>query len=97
MEQAILAAVLPATKLNAVERALQSAFQTTEVDSIALLNGGLSSALVYKLVVVGKAYVLRLVMEINELTDPARQFACMNIAATAGVAPAVRYVSVADA
>ncbi len=97
MEQATLAAVLPATKLNAVERALQSAFQTTEVDSIALLNGGLSSALVYKLVVVGKAYVLRLVMEINELTDPARQFACMNIAATAGIAPAVQYVSVADA
>lgn len=97
MEQTMLAALLPAAKLSAVKHALQHAFQTTTVDSIALLNGGLSSALVYKLVVAGKPYVLRLVMEINELTDPVRQFACMNIAAAAGIAPAVHYASVADA
>jgi thiamine kinase-like enzyme len=97
MEQATLASLIPETKLKAVENALQTAFNTTTVESIALLTGGLSSALVYKIVVDGRPYVLRLVMDINPLTDPARQYACMNIAAAAGIAPPVRYVSVADA
>lgn len=97
MEQVTLATLLPEAKLNAVETALQIAFNTTQVDTVRLLTGGLSSALVYKIVVGGKPYVLRLVMEINQLTDPARQFVCMNTAATAGVAPLVHYASVADA
>ncbi len=97
MEQATLASLLPEAKLNAAEIALQTTFNTTKIDRISLLTGGLSSALVYKIVVAGRPYVLRLVMEINQLTDPARQYACMQTAATAGVTPAVHYASVADA
>ncbi len=97
MEQTTLASLIPEAKLNAVENALQRTFNTTKLDSISLLTGGLSSALVYKIVVDGKPYVLRLVMEINQLTDPARQYACMQTAADAGVAPAVHYASVEDA
>ncbi|CAN5667745.1 hypothetical protein BH10CHL1_BH10CHL1_05620 [soil metagenome] len=97
MQPTTLAALLPKTKLNAVETARQAAFNTTKIDSIDLLTGGLSSALVYKIVVGGKPYVLRLVMEINQLTDPARQFTCTNIAAAAGITPAVHYANVADA
>ena len=67
--------VIPAAKLDAVQSALQATFNTTTVEAIDLLAGGLSSALVYKVVIGGKAYVLRLVMEIDELRDPARQAA----------------------
>lgn len=89
--------LIPTTKWAAVQTALQTAFHTTTLDHIELLAGGLSSALVYKIVVAGRPYVLRLLMEIDELRDPARQFLCMHQAAAAGIAPAVHYTSVDDA
>lgn len=89
--------LIPAAKWDAVQTALQAAFHTTTMDSIDLLSGGLSSALVYKIVVGGRPYVLRLLMEIDQLRDPARQFLCMNHAAAAGIAPAVHYANVEDA
>lgn len=88
---------IPETKAFAVERALQKTFNTTTFDSVALLTGGLSSALVYKIVVQGKPYVMRLIMHIDPMSDPARQFTCMKIAAESGVAPYVHYTSVEDA
>jgi hypothetical protein len=36
-------------------------------------------------------------MQIDPLNDPVRQFACMNIAADAGVAPPVRYANAEQA
>ena len=89
--------LIPAAKWDVVQTALQATFHTTTVDSIDLLAGGLSSALVYKVVVGGKPYVLRLLMEIDQLRDPARQFLCMHHAAAAGIAPAVHYASVEEA
>ncbi|MCC6458403.1 MAG: phosphotransferase [Caldilineaceae bacterium] len=97
MEQQPLMSLLPETKLEAVEKGLQSAFSTTTVERIEPLAGGLSTALVYKIMVKGKAYVLRLIMHIDALSDPIRQFSCMNLAAEAGVAPRVYYSSVEDA
>lgn len=89
--------LIPAAKWDVVQTALQTAFHTTTVDSIELLAGGLSSALVYKIVIAGKPYVLRLLMEIDALRDPARQFLCMQHAAAAGIAPAVHYANVEQA
>ena len=89
--------LIPAAKWDAVQTALQTAFHTIKVDRIELLAGGLSSALVYKVVVGGRPYVLRLLMEIDELRDPARQFVCMNHATAAGIAPAVHYANVDEA
>jgi thiamine kinase-like enzyme len=89
--------LLPQAKLEAVQVGLQSAFSTTIVESIVPLAGGLSTALVYKITVRNKPYVLRLIMHIDPLNDPARQFPCMNLAAEAGVAPPVYYASVEDA
>jgi len=91
------ASPIPAHKQDAVDRALNAAFQTTTVDSIDLLAGGLSSALVYKIAVNGRPYVLRIVMQPNAFQDPARQFECMNLAAAAGIAPRVYYTDAADA
>jgi aminoglycoside phosphotransferase (APT) family kinase protein len=89
--------MIPESKVEAVQRALQLAFHTTSIDEIKLLTGGLSTALVFRIVVAGKPYLLRIVMRINEFNDPVRQYACMNIAARAGIAPHVWYSSAEDA
>lgn len=86
-----LLSILPPHKLEAVETALQQTFGTSTVEAIELMTRGLSPALVYKIQVNGQAYILRLVMAINELIDPAREYACLRAAADAGIAPAVLY------
>ena len=97
MQHQTLQSLVPATKVNAVNRALQATFDTQSVDSITPLSGGLSTAFVYKIIVAGKPYVLRLIMHQDALNDPARQFTCMKLAAAVGVAPRVHYASVEDA
>jgi aminoglycoside phosphotransferase (APT) family kinase protein len=89
--------IIPASKHEAVTKALKQAFGTAEVEEITPLTGGRSSALVTKVMVNGQPYVMRLVMLIDELRNPARQFATMNAAAAAGIAPWVRYTSAEDA
>lgn len=91
-----LLAILPPHKLPAVENALQQTFGTTTVASIELMTRGLSPALVYKIGVNDKAYILRIVMATNELVDPAREYTCLRMAADAGIAPPVLYAD-ADA
>lgn len=97
MEQLSLKSSIPEAKIAAVEKALQTAFNTTTIEDIELLTGGLSGAIVYKIIVGGKPYALRLIMRIDPLNDPMRQYTCMNIAAEAGIAPYVYYSSVEDA
>jgi thiamine kinase-like enzyme len=96
MKQTILQSLIPEAKLTAIEKALRKAFNTTTVESITPLTGGRSSALVFKIMVRGKLYLLRLVMEVDELRDPVRQYICMNIAAQAGIAPHVYYADSED-
>lgn len=91
-----LLSILPPHKLKVVEAALQQTFGTPAVEAIELMTRGLSPALVYKIQVNGKAYILRLVMATNELVDPAREYTCLRAAADAGIAPAVLYAD-ADA
>ncbi len=88
---------IPESKHAAIEKAFIGAFGTAHIDEIAPLSGGRSSAPVYKISVVGKPYVLRLVMQIDALRDPVRQFGCMNAAALEGIAPPVRYSNADDA
>lgn len=89
--------ILPPQKLQAVENALLQTFGTTTVDAIELMTSGLSPALVYKISVKGQDYILRLVMAINALVDPAREYTCLRAAADAGIAPAVLYADAAAA
>lgn len=97
MSQSCLTQVIPASKIDAVQKALQSAFPGRSVDDITVLAGGLSSALVYRIVADGTPYVLRLVMQVSPFNDPARQYACMQIAANGGIAPPVIYANADDA
>lgn len=89
--------MIPVAKHEAVRKAFEGAFGTVEIEDIEPLTGGRSAALVYKVTVNRRAYVMRLVLQTDALTDPVRQFICLNAAAKAGIAPAVHYTSADDA
>ncbi|MGA9882247.1 MAG: phosphotransferase [Candidatus Acidiferrales bacterium] len=88
--------MIPEPKQAAVARALQHAFGVPEFEDIRILTGGLSTALVFRIVVRGKPYVLRVIMREDAMSDPTRQFACMKVAQDAGLAPRIWYASVED-
>jgi thiamine kinase-like enzyme len=75
---------------------LHEAFGTTAIEDIRRLTQGLSSDLVYRIVVLGSRYLLRIMTRIDERMDPGRIFACMSVAAEAGLAPCVRYSNAED-
>ena len=88
--------MIPEAKQPAVAHALGEAFGVNRFEDIRLLTGGLTTALVFRIVVRGNPYLLRLIMRTDALNDPTRQFACMKIAAEAGIAPRIRYANVED-
>ena len=88
--------MIPEAKTAAVTRALKEAFGVTEFEDIRLLTAGLTSALVFRIVVRGHPYLLRVITRTDANTDPTRQFTCMKIAAEAGLAPRVWYTSIED-
>jgi hypothetical protein len=79
-----------------VARALREAFGVTEAEDIRMLTTGLSSALVFRIAVRGRPYLLRVITRTDAMNDPTRQFACMKSAAEAGLAPRVWYTSIED-
>jgi len=83
--------MIPAEKLAAVRLGLRAAFGVDEFDDLELMTKGQTSALVFRMVVQGEPYLLRIIMRAD---DPSRHYACMRAAAQAGVAPRVWYASV---
>jgi aminoglycoside phosphotransferase (APT) family kinase protein len=88
--------LIPADKRPAVARALSAAFGVSEFEDIRLLAGGLSAALVFRLVVRGTPYLLRIMMPWAGSVDPLRQFRILHAAAGAGLAPQIRYTHAED-
>src|SRR5260370_14820455 len=88
--------MIPEAKNAAVARALQAAFGVTEFEDIRMLTAGLSSALVFRIVVKGRPYLLRVITRTDAISDPTRQFACMKAGEEAGLAPRIWYTSVED-
>lgn len=86
---------IPADRRADVARALEAAFPGQPLEAIARVPAGLSGAGVYTLAVAGRPYLLRLEAHQDALRDPARQHACMRIAAGTGVAPAVHHLDTA--
>ena len=93
--------LIPEAKTAAVARGLWEAFGVTEFEDIQRLTAGMSTAGIFRIVVAGHPYLLRVMM--NSATapgpgqgDPTCQFACMRRAAGAGLAPRVWYTSVED-
>jgi thiamine kinase-like enzyme len=93
--------MIPEAKRSAVARGLQEAFGVGEFEDIRKMTAGMSIALVFRIVVAGHPYLLRIIMNTAAAAgpgqgDPTRQFVCMKSAAEAGLAPRVWYTSVED-
>ncbi len=88
--------MIPATYQAPVKKALHAAFGITEWETITPLTTGLSTALVFQVVVSGTPYLLKIITNNDALSDPTHQFTCMAIAAGGGIAPRVHYTSIED-
>ncbi|MEO8595188.1 MAG: hypothetical protein ABI759_17845 [Candidatus Solibacter sp.] len=85
--------MLPDEKSAAVARGLREAFGVSAFEEIRPLAGGHTSSLVFRIVVGGTPYLLKIILRTE---DPTRHFTCMKAAAAAGLAPRVRYASIED-
>ena len=85
--------MIPQEKSAAVTRGLREAFGVSEFEDIRRLTKGLTSTLVFRIVVRGSPFLLRIIMRTD---DPTGHFRCMKAAAEAGLAPHVWYTSVED-
>ena len=88
--------MIPDEKSVAVARGLSEAFGVTEFEDIREMTKGHTTALVFRIVVKGSAYLLRVIMRTDLAIGPARQFGCMRAAAEEGIAPRVWYTSLED-
>jgi hypothetical protein len=88
--------MIPQGKSAAVLRGLHEAFGATDIDDVRSVPGGLSSDLVFRIVVQGCPYLLRIMTRMDERMDPERIFACMRAASEAGLAPCLRYSNAGD-
>jgi aminoglycoside phosphotransferase (APT) family kinase protein len=88
--------MIPEEKQPAVTRALHEALGVEEFEDIRRLTTGLSSALVFRIVVRGRPYLLRVITRTDEMSDPTNSFACMKSGAERGIAPRVLYASIED-
>jgi hypothetical protein len=76
-----------------VARALREAFGIAEFEDISRVTGGLTSSLVFRIIVRGSPYLLKI---ITRKEDPTRHYTSMKAAAEAGVAPRVWYTNTED-
>lgn len=85
--------MIPQEKSAAVTRGLREAFGVTEFEDIQRITKGQTSSLVFRILVGGTPFLLRIIMRAD---DPTSHFTCMRAASEAGLAPRVRYASVED-
>ena len=88
--------MIPQEKLAAVTRGLREAFDVTEFEDIRAITKGRTSALVFRIVVKGSPFLLRVITNTASMLGPERQFTCMKLAADAGLAPRIWYASMED-
>ena len=85
--------MIPQEKSTAVTCGLREAFGVTEFEEIRELTGGHGCNPVFRIVVRGSPFLLRMNMRAGDLTC---HYTCMKAAAEAGLAPQVWYTSVED-
>jgi aminoglycoside phosphotransferase (APT) family kinase protein len=91
-----MSCLFPKSRPEAVDRALEAAFGTTELDGAAPVSGGLSGAGIWRIRVGGVAYLLRVEPEAHTFGDPRRGYPCMRTAADAFLAPRLYYADARD-
>ena len=87
--------MIPDVHRDAVTNALHAAFGVAAPDAIRPLTEGMSSSLVYRLDIAGRAYALRIHLR-DYGARPTQHFTYMQQAAEAGIAPRVHYANEAD-
>ena len=85
--------MIPQEKSAAVTRGVRDAFGVSEFDDIQQITKGHTNSLVFRIVVRGTPYLLKIIVRAE---DPTRHYACMEAAAEAGVAPRVWHTNVED-
>ena len=85
--------MIPQEKIEAVARGLREAFGVTEFEDISRIIGGHTASLVFRIIVRGSPYLLKI---ITRTEDPTRHYQSMRTAADAGVAPRVWYTGIED-
>jgi len=88
--------MIPQEKSAAVFRRLREAFGVTAIEDIRRMTKGLSSDLIFRIVVQGSPFLLRIMTRIDERNDPQRIFATMKAEAEAGLSPRVWYTNIED-
>ena len=86
---------IPQEHLAPVSRALQTAFGVSEPEEIQTITKGQSGAYIARITVHSSPYLLRIARK-NQYVGPEREFACLQSAAEAGIAPRVHYTSLED-
>jgi Ser/Thr protein kinase RdoA (MazF antagonist) len=81
---------IPEPQHASAQQAVSAAFGSAGITFIQRIHGGASGALVFRIEVSGRPYVLRLETQRLPWRNP-HQYACLQAAAEAGVAPPVRY------
>lgn len=85
--------MIPREKSEAVTRGLREAFGVSEFEDITRITGGHTSSLVFRIIVRGSPYLLKI---ITRAENPTRHYTSMKAAAEAGVAPRVWYTNIED-
>jgi hypothetical protein len=85
--------MIPPEKSEAVARCLREAFGVSEFEDISRITRGHTSSLVFRIIVRGSSYLMKIIMRAE---DPTRHYTSIKAAAEAGVAPRVWYTSIGD-
>ena len=85
--------MVPQEKIEAVTRGLREAFGVAEYEDLSRITRGRTSSLVFRIVVGGLPYLLKI---ITRKEDPTRHYTSMRAAAEQGLASRVLYASIED-
>lgn len=81
----------PPAHRDVAREALTAVCGAAPIEAIVAIAGGMTTAAVYRVASAGRKYLLRIEGEPSPLRNP-HQYAAMDIAAAAGIAPRVHYV-----
>lgn len=82
---------LPEDRRESAKSAIVTAFENPRVVAIEQITHGASGALIYRIEIGDRPYLLRLENQQRAAGDTRRGYACMRIAADAGIAPPLHY------
>jgi aminoglycoside phosphotransferase (APT) family kinase protein len=78
---------IPEDRREAAQSAISTAFGSRQPTALQRITHGASGALIYRVDVAGRAYLLRLEPKREDFDDEGRSYLCMQSAAGAGIAP----------